>query len=110
MNIHFENYQLKIYTLLVKIERTIREELYNPDRNEFDNSIFFEYEVPFGIYAEKDIAEKAFNETCIYDLFSQLETPDIYCADLILYEVTMTLYEEADYTEIKRKDLTQTIE
>lgn len=109
MDIQIKNYQLKIYALCVNVYRTIREEPYNPNKEDFDNSIPFEYSIPYGVYPEKDIAEKEFNNTCIYDFFGQLEIPDIYSADLVLYEITFNPYEEGDYTSIKTKNLLETV-
>jgi hypothetical protein len=109
MDVQIKNYQLKIYALCVNVYRTVREEPYNPNNEGFDNSIPFEYSIPYGIYSEIDIVEKEFNNTCIYDFFGQLEIPDIYFADLILYEITFNPYEEGDYTIIKTKNLLETV-
>lgn len=109
MDIQIKNYQLKIYALCVSVDRTIREEPYNPDNEGFDNSIPFEYFIPFNTYSERDIAEKEFNNTCIYDFFGRLEIPDIYSADLILYEITFNPYEKGSYTIIKTKNLLETV-
>lgn len=110
MNINFKGYQLKVYALIVEIEQSIREEPYNENVNDFDNSVYFKYEQFVGIYSEKEIAEYEFKNLIIYDFFSQLDIPDIYVADLILYEITMNQYEEGQPTEIKRKNLLKDIE
>lgn len=73
MDIQIKNYQLKIYALCVSVNRTIREEPYNPDNEGFDNSIPFEYFIPFGTYSERDIVEREFNNTCIYDFLGGLK-------------------------------------
>ena len=110
MNINFKDYQLKVYALIVEIEQSIREEPYNENANDFDNSVYFKYEQFVGIYSEKEIAECEFKNLIIYDFFSQLDIPDIYVADLILYEITMNQYEEGQPTEIKRKNLLKDVE